>query len=323
MPRTEKPLDPLSGPVAAFAHDLRALREKAGCQPYRALARRAGFSASTLSIAASGNALPSLDVTLAYVQACGGDPELWRERWQTLTVQLVRADTVVQPSYKSDRSNVLPTDEEPNQESLLTSATTSAAPVKAFNRSKYGIQPRSRILTAGAALLFVFGVATGAICSLFLTSQFTANTLASFEINELYALINDDQAMHSDNSASTDPATSGDQYDERDYLITAYAMRKSQADQVSQMDVSQVPDGSRMALALYKFWSDRAAADAMLVIYGDNPKPIDPAFSTTTIASAEVEDAEGSAQEAGTAAVDLWNSHAQTMGKPRINIHML
>lgn len=89
MPRTEKPLDPLTGPVAAFAYDLRALRGKAGSPPYRTLARRAGYSATTLSVAASGSKLPSLDVTLAYVQACGGDPGLWRERWQTLAAQPV------------------------------------------------------------------------------------------------------------------------------------------------------------------------------------------------------------------------------------------
>lgn len=87
MPRQQKPLDPHSGPLAEFAHDLRLLREAAGNVPYRALARRAGFSASTLSVAASGTVLPSLDVTLAYVQACGGDPEPWQRRWHHLAVQ--------------------------------------------------------------------------------------------------------------------------------------------------------------------------------------------------------------------------------------------
>jgi hypothetical protein len=87
MPRNEGFLDPGAGPLASFAWDLRALREKAGKVPYRVLAKRAGFCASTLSVAASGARLPSLDVTLAYVQACGGDPEAWRARWHALAAQ--------------------------------------------------------------------------------------------------------------------------------------------------------------------------------------------------------------------------------------------
>lgn len=40
------------------------------------------FSASTLSEAASGKRLPSLEVTLAYVRACGGDVAEWEKRWR-------------------------------------------------------------------------------------------------------------------------------------------------------------------------------------------------------------------------------------------------
>lgn len=90
MPRGQKPLDPDDGPLAAFAHDLRLLREKNGNTPYRVLAKRAGFAASTLSVAASGTVLPSLDVTVAYVQACGADPQPWRERWQRLATEQAR-----------------------------------------------------------------------------------------------------------------------------------------------------------------------------------------------------------------------------------------
>ena len=87
MPRNEGFLDPDAGPLASFAWDLRALREKAGKVPYRVLAKRAGFCASTLSVAASGARLPSLDVTLAYVQACGGNPEEWQARWHQLAAE--------------------------------------------------------------------------------------------------------------------------------------------------------------------------------------------------------------------------------------------
>lgn len=90
MPRPENPVDPRAGPLSEFAHDLRSVRERFGNPSYRVLARRAGFSASTLSLAASGRVLPSLDVTLAYVQACGADPGEWRRRWLEVSSCLKR-----------------------------------------------------------------------------------------------------------------------------------------------------------------------------------------------------------------------------------------
>ncbi|MFD8749979.1 hypothetical protein ACFV0O_03175 [Kitasatospora sp. NPDC059577] len=88
MPRRESPLDPGDGSLLRFAGDLRALRERAGSPPYRQLALRAHCSAASLSVAAGGRRLPSLAVTLAYVQACGGDVREWRHRWQLLAAEL-------------------------------------------------------------------------------------------------------------------------------------------------------------------------------------------------------------------------------------------
>ncbi|MFF0541154.1 nSTAND1 domain-containing NTPase [Streptomyces coelicoflavus] len=82
MGRREKELDPASGPVQAFAYELRQLRTAAGSPPYRELARQAGFSAPTLSEAASGRRLPSLQVALAYASACGGEATEWERRWR-------------------------------------------------------------------------------------------------------------------------------------------------------------------------------------------------------------------------------------------------
>ncbi|WP_110670090.1 hypothetical protein [Streptomyces tateyamensis] len=48
----------------------------------------AGFSASTLSDAAGGMRQPTLEVTLAYVGACGGDVAAWEERWNELNAVL-------------------------------------------------------------------------------------------------------------------------------------------------------------------------------------------------------------------------------------------
>jgi hypothetical protein len=79
--------------LQAFAYDLRQLREKAGNPTYRMLARKAGYSPATLSEAARGQRRPSLDVTMAYVGACGGDPDEWRLRWHDLAAAVTGATT--------------------------------------------------------------------------------------------------------------------------------------------------------------------------------------------------------------------------------------
>ncbi|MBQ1028353.1 XRE family transcriptional regulator [Micromonospora sp. C95] len=84
MARAERPLDPTADPLQAFAADLRTLRDKAGRPTYQALARRAHRSATSLSEAAGGRRLPTLDTTLAYVRALGGDEAEWTERWRVV-----------------------------------------------------------------------------------------------------------------------------------------------------------------------------------------------------------------------------------------------
>jgi WD40 repeat protein len=80
MPRPEQPIEGTDA-LAGLASGLRKLRQEAGSPPYRALARRAHFSSTTLAEAAAGRRLPTLAVTLAYVQACGGDAAEWTGRW--------------------------------------------------------------------------------------------------------------------------------------------------------------------------------------------------------------------------------------------------
>ncbi|QDY76519.1 hypothetical protein [Streptomyces qinzhouensis] len=87
MPRPEKPLGAEGDPAVELAAGLRRLREQAGNPPYRVLALRAHYSATTLAAAASGQKLPSLAVTLAYARACGGDPREWERRWQAVSAR--------------------------------------------------------------------------------------------------------------------------------------------------------------------------------------------------------------------------------------------
>jgi hypothetical protein len=79
--RPERAIDPAAGPVEQFACELRKLREEAGGPTYRQLAARSHYSTTVLSRAAGGQELPSLTVALAFVEACGGDPVAWEQRW--------------------------------------------------------------------------------------------------------------------------------------------------------------------------------------------------------------------------------------------------
>jgi transcriptional regulator with XRE-family HTH domain len=105
MARRESPLDPSEGALQSFAHDLRALRGKKGLT-YRQLAVKAGYSRTTLSDAAKGEDLPTVDVVRAYVGACGGDEEDWARRWHevnaVLSAQRVPAGHADPPSGPGD-----------------------------------------------------------------------------------------------------------------------------------------------------------------------------------------------------------------------------
>jgi WD40 repeat protein/transcriptional regulator with XRE-family HTH domain len=91
MGRRETPVDPNAGPVQRFAYELRKLRQEAGGLTYREMARRAHYSVTSLSQAAAGEHLPSLAVALAYVTACGGDPQEWERRWREAEAEALAA----------------------------------------------------------------------------------------------------------------------------------------------------------------------------------------------------------------------------------------
>ncbi|WP_395575844.1 WD40 repeat domain-containing protein [Streptomyces sp. BK79] len=101
--RAEGELDPAAGPVQRFAAGLRALRESAGRPTYRDMARRARYGVTTLSQAAAGRQLPTRAVTLAYVEACGGDLDEWERRWHEASRELAAesaADRSIRPPYR-------------------------------------------------------------------------------------------------------------------------------------------------------------------------------------------------------------------------------
>ncbi|WP_329025280.1 ATP-binding protein [Streptomyces sp. NBC_01423] len=79
--RREQPLDPQNGPLERLALRLRELRERAGLT-YAEMADVAHYASSTLSQAAAGHRLPTRQVLLAYVRACGEDPDPWGDHWE-------------------------------------------------------------------------------------------------------------------------------------------------------------------------------------------------------------------------------------------------
>ncbi|AEW92471.1 MULTISPECIES: protein kinase domain-containing protein [Streptomycetaceae] len=99
MGRPRRELDPQAGPLEAFCHDLEELRAAAGLT-LRRLEERSGYSKAALSKATSAVSLPSLDLTMAYVGACGGDQREWESRWTALreVLNASRPELLTDPS---------------------------------------------------------------------------------------------------------------------------------------------------------------------------------------------------------------------------------
>jgi hypothetical protein len=74
-----------AGRIAAFQHDLRTLRERAGSPSLRRMAVTAHYSHTALAGVLTPGRLPSLPLTLAYVRACGGDENHWGQRWSIIS----------------------------------------------------------------------------------------------------------------------------------------------------------------------------------------------------------------------------------------------
>lgn len=157
MGRQEQPLDPGQGPLARFACDLRELRRRAGSPPYRELAARTHYSASTLAAAAAGHRLPGPAVLAAFVRACGGDPDDW-ERRRVRTHELVTGrpsdpdpvlDPAVDPALAPAQDPAAPPDPSPAVSSAVRGRTRRAA---APHRST-GLTAVMAVVLAFAALV--------------------------------------------------------------------------------------------------------------------------------------------------------------------------
>jgi hypothetical protein len=160
--RPDRPLDPTAGALPRFANDLRQLRRHGGDRPtYRELADRAHYSASTLAEAAGGVRLPTLEVTLAYVAACGGDIDQWRDRWAALAdTEAASLDRTAEPAAGGRAARA-----ERAEARARTGATGPPPPAHAARASlprRYWRYPAAAVaLLAVAAANFALGQRTG------------------------------------------------------------------------------------------------------------------------------------------------------------------
>ncbi|HET9139708.1 hypothetical protein [Actinophytocola sp.] len=83
MARHQRPVP--AGALGQFASGLRGVRRRAGNPSLRALAGETGYPVSDLAAMLTGDQVPSLTVTLAFVTACGGDVGAWADRWAALS----------------------------------------------------------------------------------------------------------------------------------------------------------------------------------------------------------------------------------------------
>lgn len=339
MPRNEEFLDPGAGPLASFAWDLRALRESAGKVPYRVLAKRAGFCASTLSVAASGAKLPSLDVTLAYVQACGGDPETWRARWQTLAAQHPSAPSPsleaqsalhVAPPYDADDRDDR---DEPSQLDAVTlrPPLEISGPTRSSQRGyrRLGV-PISRVATVALTVVTaVLGmrVLTEGPGGTPATSPNPPQASASptdspmQQADELYMLIYQFAPMRSDtNDAIWDLNGCRNLSNAQSKLRAIARKRQDQVEQLAVLNVSRVPDHVQLVAALKHAWLTSAQSDTA---YANIAADLQSGCTSGAIRTdPNYQQADNYAQAATAAkaeAAQVWNTNADALGQLRIS----
>jgi len=109
MARPPKPVVTSVPQLTRLCTDLRQLKLAGGNLTFRQLGEKANYSASRLSEAASGRMLPTWEVTSAFVLACGGAPEDWRERWDAAAaaVKVAQAETLTPSRAVESRQRVV------------------------------------------------------------------------------------------------------------------------------------------------------------------------------------------------------------------------
>jgi len=109
--------------IQRFAEGLRKLIKESRFPSYRALARELHYSHEIISNAARGKNLPSLEVTLAFVTACSGDPVEWEQAWRALS----RRETMAPPVASAWQAQPVADGADPEQAGCHLDAITANA----------------------------------------------------------------------------------------------------------------------------------------------------------------------------------------------------
>jgi transcriptional regulator with XRE-family HTH domain len=150
-----------TGLQVEFAQRLRDLRDASGLT-LRQVATKSGYSQGALSQAESGRSVPSWEITTAFVQTCGANPDAWRQLWEVArdTATNRRVDRTGEPTTDPARdSGQIITD--PVRASRSAEAV-STQPPSTTPQSPRASQPRRRFLIATAAALLLAAAAASA-----------------------------------------------------------------------------------------------------------------------------------------------------------------
>jgi hypothetical protein len=168
--RRKKELVHDGGPVTAFALALRELRGQAGNPPYRQMAQQVHVAQNLLSQADSGHRLPTEDAVVAYVTACGGDVEEWKQRLRTARAAHAAlqsgatGDAVGQPASQRRPNNPVAQENAAAPNADDASRKTDELPRRAIRRRP----------TIRTALLAVLAVAAATVTIAVATGWFTS-----------------------------------------------------------------------------------------------------------------------------------------------------
>lgn len=133
MGRPEAAITRDGSPQKEIAFWLRDLRNQSGLT-YEQLSHRAKYSISTLQEAASGRRLPTLNVTIAIVNACDGDEQAWRSYWAQLKRAVDRepssavSESVVPPWAPRTEEDAVRAEPDVPQSAIATAADPADIP---------------------------------------------------------------------------------------------------------------------------------------------------------------------------------------------------
>lgn len=153
--------------ITGFAESLRCLRRSAGNPSFREMSGRSrAISHTTLHEAAQGNRLPSWSTTVEFVKACGGDPDDFREEWDsanravqgaTSTAATSRPDETTAAAIPADTDTADDTTDDTTDDTELPTATaTDPGP----RRHWYALAGAAAVVAVAAAVIG-FVVAAG------------------------------------------------------------------------------------------------------------------------------------------------------------------